>query len=141
MSEIDNLVNDGSKLVDDLEKQFRTSTELKLGLRNVIFREPLLKEEKVYCDLQQKYVDYTKRNIEKQKYLVTIGSINDRLYRSGELQVVKSQKETLEFILGTLEDLISSHRDYINNIASHIIAFAALLIAVLSAALSFIWRN
>lgn len=135
---INGLLQKGNELIEGIQRGLSESLKIKYGYLDIFWRWKVNKEESLLSDLISKYKDYLKNNFEMQNLFATQGTINDRIYNQPSLTTIQSQKATVEFLMKSLVDNISSHRDQLNSYSGHFIAFIALIVAIVSLIISFI---
>ena len=128
MTESDQLLQQGSNLTEEISSGYihcLNSSSIAKYFRLAIYSGN-------YGELVQKYQKYVCENIEKQKFLSSIGSINDRMYRQNELTLVQSQKQTIENLMKSYSDYLSATGNERLFVIANLIALSALAISLVA---------
>lgn len=125
-------------MIEKIQAVLNETLNTKYSYRDVFFRSKINAEDKKLDSLISEYTAYVKANLENQKQLATKGGLNDRQYNQPLLSKIQSEKETVEFLMNSLKDNISSHHAELNSYSGQIIAFAALIVAIVSLILSLV---
>ena len=130
-----------NNLIESIQVVLNETLNTKYRCKDVFFRKKINAEDKKLDSLISEYTAYVQTNLENQKQLATKGGLNDRQYNQPLLSNIQSEKETVEFLMNSLKDNISSHHAELSSYSGQIIAFAALIVAIVSLILSLVIRK
>jgi len=139
--EREKLISSGNSLIEHIQEELNRTLTTKYSYKDIFCRKKINAEEEELANLIFSYTDYAKDNLGQQKQLATEGGLNDRQYNQPSLAMIQSQKETVEFLMKSLGDNISSHNAQLNSYSGRLIAFAALTVAIISLVLSLVFQK
>jgi|SRR5581483_7506020 len=125
------VIEEGETLINHIESLLEQSFDSHITWKDIRKSESMRKEESDLRTVFLAHRKYASNNIDCQLGLTAIASENPSQSNGSKINILESQKRTIETLMKTCTDIVYIHRGEISAMRSNLLAGAAIFTAVI----------